>query len=178
MRQSGETLPGSICPTRTAVLVDGRERGSKLLQGISVAHQAVLVHRRQRIHQLVRALAVRILLEPQGDVLVVLVELHDARPIPLVETLRPLPGGNASLDGLLEGGHGDVPDPRKTAWSPRFRDLAEVAFPRGAVVISAASRQAQGAYGKAKEPRAATRQGLVQRILHVDIRLRSGSRLP
>ena len=37
--------------------------------------------------------------------------------------------------GLLEGGDGDVPDPRKAAWSPRFRDLAEVAFPGGAFVI-------------------------------------------
>src|SRR5688500_17383511 len=126
------------------------------------------MHGRQRTDKLIGALAISVLLEPERDVLIMLVELHDALPIPYGEALRALTRRDAGLNRLLKRRHRYVAHLREPARGPRLRDIAEVALARGRVVVSARPDQGERAYGERDGPRARTR-GLVQRILHVEL---------
>ena len=150
------------------VLVDRRQCGAELLERVPVADQPVLVHGGQRADQLVSALAVGVFLEPEGDVLVVPVKLHEPSPVAFVEPLGSLPGRDAGLNGLLKRGHRDVTDPGQAPRAPRSRDLAQVALRGGGIVVPTTRGQSRREKNKDEQPRASARQGPVQRILHVN----------
>src|SRR5919108_2028680 len=121
---------------------------------------------RKRIDELIGSLAIGVFLEPQRNVLVVLVQRGDPFPIMGVETLGSRTGGHTCLNRLLNRRDGDVAHLGERRRAPRVGDIPKVAFWRGGVVIPASPEEGESSYAQRPAAPIGPRKEAVKRILH------------